>query len=57
MKTVASDLIEGPEAYKRFDAMMSAVVKVPHSVVKAKIEEHRKEVAKNPKRRGPKPKR
>ena len=26
-----SDLIEGPEAFKRFDDLMSAVVKVPHA--------------------------
>jgi hypothetical protein len=52
----SSGMIEGPEAFKRFDDLMTAVVKVPHAVVQKKIEEHRKQVAKNPNRRGPKSK-
>jgi hypothetical protein len=51
------ELIEGPEAFKRFDALMGAVVKVPHAVIQQRVEEHRKQSAKNPNRRGPKTKR
>lgn len=58
MKPVtSSEMIEGPEAFKRFDALIGTVVKVPHAVVQQRIEEHRKQVAKNPNRRGPKSKR
>jgi hypothetical protein len=32
------------------------VLSVPHSVVQQRIEEHRRAVAQNPRRRGPKPK-
>jgi hypothetical protein len=35
---------------------MQAIVRVPHAVIKRRIEEYRKEAAKNPNRRGPKPK-
>jgi hypothetical protein len=55
MKT-SSEMIEGPEAFKRFDALMTGVLKVPRSVVQERIEEHKKQVAKNPNRRGPKAK-
>lgn len=43
-----AELIEGPEAFKRFDALMGAVVKVPRSVVQARVEEARGRAAKNP---------
>jgi hypothetical protein len=49
------DMIEGPEAFKRFDALMGSVVKVPHAVIQQRIEEHKKQAAKNPNKRGPKP--
>jgi hypothetical protein len=54
MKT-PGEMVEGPDAFKRFDALMTNVLKVPHSVVQERIEEHRKASAKNPRRRGPKP--
>jgi len=35
MKHRASEVIEGPEAFGRFyNAMMKAVISVPHSVIK-----------------------
>jgi hypothetical protein len=52
-----SEMIEGTEAFKRFEKAMKKVISVPHSVILGRIEEHRKESALNPNRRGPKPKR
>jgi hypothetical protein len=51
------DMIEGTEAWTRFNNAMKAVIAVPNSVIKQRIEEHRKQAALNPNRRGPKPKR
>jgi len=51
-----AELVEGPEAFKRFDNLMRTALKVPHSVIQARIQAHREETAKNPNRRGPKPK-
>ena len=48
------EMIEGPEAFKRFEKAMKAIIAVPHSVIQERIEAHRQEVAKNPNRRGPK---
>jgi hypothetical protein len=48
------DMIEGPEAYKRFETAMKAVIAVPRAKVQAQIEEHKKQSALNPNRRGPK---
>lgn len=50
------EMHEGPEAFKRFDALMGAVVKVPHAVVQARVEQERERAAKNPRKRGPKSK-
>lgn len=55
MKRTA-EMIEGPQAFERFKNAMKAVVSVPHSVIQERIEEHRRQAAKNPNRRGPKPK-
>jgi len=51
------EMIEGPEAFTRFEKAMKKVLAVPHSEIQKRIEEHRKESALNPARRGPKPKR
>ncbi len=50
------EMIEGPEAFKRFDTAMKGIIAVPHSEIQKRIEEYRKQAAKNPNRRGPKPK-
>lgn len=47
-------MIEGPEAFERFENAMRAVVKVPREAIQKKLEEHRKAVDANPNRRGPK---
>lgn len=48
------DCHEGPEAFDRFDATMSALLTVPKSLVVKRQKAHRKAVDANPKRRGPK---
>lgn len=48
------DCHEGPEAYERFDATMSALLTVPKSLVLRRQKAHRKKVDANPNRRGPK---
>jgi hypothetical protein len=40
--------------YDRFTALVDRVLSVPHSVIKERVEEHRKQAAQNPNRRGPK---
>jgi hypothetical protein len=39
-----------------FDVFMRKLVAVPHSEIKRRVEAHREASAKNPNRRGPKPK-
>lgn len=48
------NMIEGKEAFDRFERAMKAAVSVPRANVQARIEEHRKQAALNPNRRGPK---
>lgn len=42
--------------YERFTSLVDSVLAVPHSVIKERVENHRKEAAKNPHRPGPKKK-
>lgn len=51
-----SKMIEGPEAFKRFQDAMKKIIAVPHAVIQQRIEEHREQSAKNPRKRGPKSK-
>ena len=48
--------VEGPEAWARFQGVMKKVIAVPHAEIQRRIELERAEAAKNPNRRGPKPK-
>jgi hypothetical protein len=43
--------------YERFTALVDRVIAVPHSVIKQRVEEARRQSALNPNRPGPKPKR
>ena len=52
-----AEMHEGPEAFERFRSAMKTALSVPHSVIQERIEEHRRQAAKNPNKRGPKPKR
>lgn len=42
--------------YEAFTALVDRVLAVPHSVIKERVEEHRRKAALNPNRPGPKPK-
>jgi hypothetical protein len=57
MKAKPAEMIEGPEAYGRFEDAMRQILSVPHSVIQKRIAEHKKQAAANPHKRGPKPKR
>jgi hypothetical protein len=52
-----SEMVEGPEAWKRFDGAMRKVIAVSHAEIQRRIAQQRVEAAKHPNRRGPKPKR
>jgi hypothetical protein len=52
-----AEYAEGSEAWDRFQAAMKGVLAVPHAEIQRRIEEQRKESARNPNRRGPKTKR
>jgi len=52
--TKKTEMVEGPEAFRRFRDATKAVLAVPHSEIKKRIEAHRRQAAKNPNRRGPK---
>ena len=54
MKPHTPEYVEGTEAWQRFENAMKAVVAVPHSLIQERIAKHRKEAAKNPRKRGPK---
>jgi hypothetical protein len=48
--------IEGPEAARRFDALVRRVISVPHEEIMRREAEYKRRSKLNPHRRGPKPK-
>jgi hypothetical protein len=52
-----SEMIEGPEAWNRFNSTMKHVMTVTPQELKRRLEAERKASASNPHRRGPKSKR
>jgi len=48
------EMVEGSEAWKRFEDVMKGILAVPHSEIQRRIEEHRRKAADSPNRRGPK---
>jgi hypothetical protein len=56
MKPRTPEYVEGTEAFTRFRNAMKNVLAVPHDEIKRRIEQQRKESAKNPNRPGRKPK-
>lgn len=42
--------------YNRFTDLTDRLLAVPHAVLQKRVEQHREEAAKNPRKRGPKPK-
>ena len=49
-----TEMIEGPEAYARFDSAMSKLLAVPRSELLRREAEYRKHAEQNPNKRGPK---
>ncbi len=43
------------EEFKRFTTLTDALLSVPHVEIQKAVEKHKKEAAKNPHKRGPKP--
>jgi hypothetical protein len=56
MKVPEGEMVEGREAFERFDATMQALVAVPRSVLLRREKAYKKRSLQNPNRRGPKPK-
>jgi hypothetical protein len=50
------EMIEGPEAFRRFDALVRKVLSVPHEEIMRREAEDKQRAAENPNKRGPKPK-
>jgi hypothetical protein len=46
-----------PTEFDKFTSLVDRVLAVPHSAIKQRVEEHRKQAAQNTNRPGPKPKR
>jgi hypothetical protein len=47
---------DGPNQFKSFDALVGNVLAVPHTEIVSRERQYKKQVARNPNKRGPKPK-
>jgi hypothetical protein len=56
MKPATPEMIEGPEAWNRFQKVMKHVISVPREEIKRRIAKENEKAALNPNKRGPKPK-
>jgi hypothetical protein len=56
MKPRTLEMIEGPEAYKRFEGTLRRLLSVPKTEILRREVEYKKKAALNPNKRGPKPK-
>ena len=52
-----TEMIEGKEAFTRFDTTMRALLAVSHDELARREKAYKEQAAKNPNKRGPKPKR
>ncbi|MGA8030114.1 MAG: hypothetical protein WB992_23450 [Bryobacteraceae bacterium] len=50
------DMVEGPEAFERFDSLVGKVLSVPREKILERHAEHKRTVHLRGKKRGPKPK-
>lgn len=50
------DMVEGPEAFRRFDALVGKVLSVPKEKILERHAEHKRTAHLRGKKRGPKPK-
>jgi hypothetical protein len=51
-----SEMVEGWEAFKRFDDAMGRILSVSHDELQRREKAYQREAKKNPRRRGPKKK-
>ena len=49
--------VKTPSEFESFTKLVTQVLSVPHAEIQKRVEAHREAVAKNPNKRGPKPKR
>jgi hypothetical protein len=56
MKTATREMIEGPEAFTRFDTTIKSILSVPREELQRREAEYKAKAALNPRKRGPKPK-
>ena len=50
------DMVEGPEAFRRFDALVGKILSVPREEILRRHAEYKKRSSLNGNKRGPKPK-
>jgi hypothetical protein len=48
--------VKHSKEFDTFTDLVDQVLAVPHSVIQERVEKHRREASKNPRKRGPKPK-